>query len=67
MFIKKPIRQSLRDRLIALILFAVLPAFGLIIYNAIDGHQTAVAAVNDSANRIVRLAVGNHEQLIAEV
>ena len=57
MFIKKPIRQSLRDRLIALILFAVLPAFGLITYNAIDDHQTAVAEVNDSANRIVRLAV----------
>lgn len=53
MFIKKPIRQSLRDRLFALILFAALPGF----YNAIDDHETAVAEVNDSANRIVRLAV----------
>jgi len=56
MFIKKPIRQSLRHRLFALILFAVLPAFGLIINNAIDDHHTAVAEVNDSANRIARLA-----------
>ncbi|MGH7873388.1 MAG: PAS domain S-box protein, partial [Candidatus Binatia bacterium] len=63
---KNPIRQSLRNQLVALVLVAVLPAFGLIIYSAINDHRKAVAEVKDSASRIVRLAARSHEQLIDE-
>ena len=66
MFVKKPPRRSLRYGLFALILFAVLPAFGLIIYNAIDNLRRADDDVKDAASRIVRLAARNHEQLIDE-
>jgi PAS domain S-box-containing protein len=61
---KNPIRISLRGRLLALVLLALLPAFALIIYNTIDDHQRAEAEVKQTGLRLVRLAAQNHEQMI---
>jgi hypothetical protein len=55
---------SLRARLLALVLLALLPAFVLIIYNALQDKRRTVADVKSTARRLVRFATRNHEQLI---
>ncbi len=55
---------SLRVRLIMVILLAVLPALGLIIYTAIEQRQQAMEAAKEGALRVVRTAAGNQDQLL---
>ena len=54
----------LRVRIIILVLLAILPALGLIIYTAIEQRRLGVEAAKAEALRIARLASGTHERLI---
>ena len=55
---------SLRSRLIVLVLLAVLPALGLILFTASEERRAAAAEVQDDALRIARLASSAQERLI---
>jgi Na+/proline symporter len=55
---------GLRSRLIALVLLAVLPALGLILFTASEERKAAAAEVQDDALRIARLASSAQERLI---
>ena len=64
----KPFRQpffsKLRVRLLALVLLAILPALGLVLYTAIDQRRSAIKEATASAQRIVRLAAAAQKQYI---
>lgn len=55
---------SLRFRSILLVLLVVLPAFGLILYDGLTDQQTGIAAAQDDALRLARLAAFEEEQMI---
>src|SRR2546430_1887896 len=59
-----PFFVSLRVRLMLLIVLAVLPALGLIIYTAIEQRQQGIEAATEGARRLVRMAASNQEQLL---
>jgi len=59
-----PFFANLRVRLVLLILLAVLPALGLIIYTAIEQRAEAIEDAKEDALRTVRLAANNQEHLI---
>jgi signal transduction histidine kinase len=54
--------SRLRTRLLALVLLAILPALGLVLYTAVDQRQTAEKEAIASAQRIVRLAAATQKQ-----
>ena len=54
----------LRRRLPILILITMIPALGLILYNANQDRRLQIFAIRDNAQRIVRLAAGRHNRLI---
>jgi steroid delta-isomerase-like uncharacterized protein len=56
--------SRLRVRLVLLVLLAVLPALGLLLYSANEQRQQAVAEAQDDALRLARLASTNQEHLI---
>jgi hypothetical protein len=56
--------RSLRARLIQLVLLAVLPALGLILYSAAEQRQLARSSAESEALRAVRVLVASHERLI---
>jgi signal transduction histidine kinase/CheY-like chemotaxis protein/HAMP domain-containing protein len=55
---------SLRFRLILLVLLAVIPALGLILYTGIEERRIAAAQAKEDALRLVRLVSSNQSQLI---
>jgi PAS domain S-box-containing protein len=55
---------SLRIRLLALVLLAVIPALGLILYSASEQRQSAVDGVERNALRLTDLAIDNQERLV---
>lgn len=55
---------SLRSRLLALMLLAVVPAFGLIVYSSLQERQAARQDVQAQAQRLVHLIVSQHERFI---
>lgn len=59
-----PFFANLRVRLVLLILLAVLPALGLIIYTALEQRQQAIEAAKEVALRAVRMAVNNQDHLL---
>jgi len=59
-----PFFANLRVRLIILILVAVLPALGLIIYTAIEQRHEAMEDAKEDALRTVRLAANNQDHLV---
>jgi PAS domain S-box-containing protein len=61
---KKPSRFSLRLRLMALVLLALLPAFALIIYQAVEDGRRAADTVKATVRLLVHQAAENHERLI---
>ncbi len=61
---KDPIRLSLRSRLMALVLIALLPAFALIVYNTVQDNRRATKDVKNTAQRLARLAAQHHEKMI---
>lgn len=56
---------GLRMRLMLLVLFAVIPAFGLMGYTAISQRQQAAVEAERDAMNLARLAAQEHNQLIA--
>jgi signal transduction histidine kinase len=61
---RAPFFSRLRVRLLALVLLAILPALGLVVYTALDQRRTAKAEAAASAQRIVRLASAAQRQHI---
>lgn len=55
---------SLRFRLILLVLFAVIPALGLILYTGIEERRIAAAQAKEDALRLARLVSSSQSQLI---
>jgi len=56
--------SSLRVRLLALVLLAVVPALGLVLYSAWEQRQQTAKEVTDQALRLARLASIDQERLI---
>jgi PAS domain S-box-containing protein len=61
-----PIRLSLRARLLALVLLALLPAFALSVYQAVEDSRRAAGEVRETVRRLVLQAAENHERLIED-
>ena len=57
-------RRSLRARLIQLVLLAVLPALGVILYSAAEQRHLAKSSAEIEALRAVRVLAGSLERLI---
>jgi PAS domain S-box-containing protein len=72
--VKKPLTDNggvttermlgLRRRLLVLVLIAVVPALGLILYNATEERYLRVSAIRENAQRIVQLAAIRHNRLV---
>jgi signal transduction histidine kinase len=56
--------SSLRVRLLLLVLLAVLPALGLIVYNAFEQRRLGTDAAKIEAKRLVRMASSMNERLL---
>ena len=56
--------SSLRFRLVFLVLLAIVPALGLILYTAAEQRRSAAGDVLNNALRLARLAAGDQEQLV---
>ena len=61
---RHPFFSKLRVRLLALVLLAVLPALGLVVYSALNQRRESKKEAIASAQRIVRLAAATHKQHI---
>lgn len=61
-----PFLAGLRTRLILLVLLAVLPSMGLVIYNAIEQRRLGVATAKENALRMVRMAAEHQGEMIEE-
>jgi len=57
--------KGLRAQLLVLVLVAVIPAFALIGYQAINERRDSVAQAERDATNLVRLAVREHTRLLA--
>ncbi len=56
--------SSLRSRLLLLVLFALIPAFGLFVFSASDNRQHESIAVQQNALYLARLIAGEQQQMI---
>ncbi|MCL4294632.1 MAG: response regulator [Anaerolineae bacterium] len=56
--------SSLRMRLVALVLLAVVPALALVLYSGIKQRQLAAVEVQQEVLRLTRLAVRSQERLV---
>lgn len=61
---RQPFFSRLRVRLLALVLLAIFPALGLVLYTAIDQRRSATKDAIASAQRIVRLAATAQKQYV---
>ena len=59
-----PFFASLRVRLMLLVLLALMPAFGLIIYTALEQRRAGIKNAETETMRMVRLAASTQDQLI---
>lgn len=55
---------SLRLRLVILVLMTVLPAFGLIVYTALEQRRLAVQAIREEALRLAQIASAEQERSV---
>lgn len=58
--------SSIRARLILLVLLAIVPAAGLILYTAVDEQRLAVSAAQKEALRLAHLVAEDYTELIEE-
>src|SRR4051812_31635076 len=58
------ILSSLRVRLLLLVLLAILPALGLIVYSAIEQRRLGTEAAKSEAIRLVRVASSMNERML---
>lgn len=56
--------DSLRTRLVLLVLIAVLPALGLMLLTTFEHRKTAVATLQEETLRLVRLAVSHEKHVV---
>ena len=56
--------NSLRFRLLVLVLLALVPALGLVVYTASEQRRLAAIQAQENALRLTRVAATNQEQLI---
>ncbi|MBD2345690.1 PAS domain S-box protein [Anabaena subtropica] len=56
--------SSLRTRLLLLVLLAVIPALGLILYSASEQRRAAITEAQENTLRLVRLAANNQRQMV---
>ncbi|MBW4564662.1 MAG: PAS domain S-box protein [Mojavia pulchra JT2-VF2] len=56
--------SSLRTRLVVLVLLAVVPALGLILYTASEQRNSATVEAQENTLRLVRLAANNQRQVV---
>ncbi|MBD2356129.1 PAS domain S-box protein [Tolypothrix sp. FACHB-123] len=56
--------SSLRTRLVLLVLLAVVPALGLILYTASEQRRSAILETQENTLRLVRLAATNQKQVV---
>ncbi|HTG43702.1 MAG TPA: ATP-binding protein [Verrucomicrobiae bacterium] len=61
---ESPFFSSLQTRLILLVLMAILPALGLIFFNALKQRKQAQLEAQRAALRVVRMAASQQEHLI---
>lgn len=61
---RRPFFSKLRVRLLALVLLAILPALGLVLYTAFAQRRSAIREATASAQRIVRLAAAAQRQYV---
>ena len=61
---KRPFLSTLRARLLALVMLALLPAAGLIIYSGLEQRQDANGKVREDAGTLAEVGVAEQEQLI---
>ncbi len=59
---RQPLFSQLRVRLLTLVLLAVLPALGLVLYSAVDQRRMAKDEAMSTARRIVRTAAATQKQ-----
>ncbi len=57
---------SLRSRLLLLVLLSMLPAFGLIVYSAMEQRTIAVAEAQQKTRELATLATAEEKSLISE-
>ncbi len=58
--------MGLRIRLLGLLLLALLPALGIIVYTEEEERREATARTAQEALRLVRITAANHERIIQE-
>lgn len=56
---------SLRGRLLLLVLTAVVPAFAIMVYTAVEQRRQAVVETHRQAMQLARIAALEHQQLLA--
>jgi len=61
---RRPFFSKLRVRLLALVLLAILPALGLVLYTAFAQRRSGIREATASAQRIVRLAAAAQRQYV---
>ena len=55
--------SSLRVRLFLLVLFAVIPALGVILYTASEQRRSSMASVAEDVGQVADLAAGNYDNI----
>ncbi|ARV62651.1 hypothetical protein BZZ01_32030 [Nostocales cyanobacterium HT-58-2] len=58
------LNSTLRIRLVSLVLLAIVPALGLILYTASEQRRTATVEAREQVLRLARLAANNQKQVI---
>jgi signal transduction histidine kinase len=61
---RQPLFSKLRVRLLALVLLAILPALGLVLYTALEQRRSAKTEGTATAVRLVRLAAATQKQYL---
>jgi len=56
--------NSLRSRLLALVLLAMIPTIGLILYSGIEQRREAAVSARDSALRLARQVAADQERMV---
>jgi signal transduction histidine kinase/HAMP domain-containing protein len=60
----RPRLRSLRLRVMGLVILALLPAFGMMVFTASESRSLAIEQTQQNAMRLTELAVANQRQLI---
>ncbi|MBE9007300.1 response regulator [Fortiea sp. LEGE XX443] len=58
------LNSTLRTRLVLLVLLAIIPALGLILYTASEQRRTATAEAEQQTLRLARLVANNQKQVV---